>query len=263
MPSPRTCPRGARRWRAVVVPAAVVVAWAVTSHLRLVNPNLLPPPRAVLETAAEELGSSTFWLGVAASLARTASGFVLAALLGGTLGVALGVSRWADRLVGPTFHAYRQVAVFAWIPLLSAWFGGGEATKVAFITVAAATPVVLNTMEGVSAVAVEHVELARVLHLGPRHLVAGIIIPTATPQILTGLQLSLVTAWLATFGSEFFLQISPGVARILIEGRALARMDLVLVGVAVIGLIGFGLNSAMSAVERRLLHWRPAPPSVA
>jgi sulfonate transport system permease protein len=179
------------------------------------------------------------------------------------LGAVLGASRWASRLAGPSFHAYRQVAVFAWIPLISAWFGGGESTKVAFIAVAAVSPVVVNTIEGVRAVAREHVELARVLEIGRLRFATRILFPSAAPQILTGLHLSLITAWVATFGSEFFLQIAPGASRILIEGRALGRMDLVLVGIAVNGLIGFGLNTAIVLVERRVLRWRPAGPSTA
>ncbi|BDG02390.1 ABC transporter permease [Anaeromyxobacter oryzae] len=247
--------------RALALPLVVIAAWSVASSARLVNPDLVPSPALVARTAWTELTVPNFWSGVAASLGRTACGFTLAAAAGVILGTVLGVSRWADRLVGPSFHAYRQVAVFAWIPLLSAWFGGGESTKIAFVAVAAVTPVVINTFEGVHALPREHVELARVLELGRLKFVTGLLLPYAAPQILTGLHLALVTAWLATFGAEFFLQIAPGASRTLIEGRALGRMDLVLVGIAVNGLIGFGLTTAIGAVERHVLRWRPARPA--
>jgi sulfonate transport system permease protein len=244
--------------RAFALPAALVVAWHLSTRLLQVNPNLLPPPATVLATAGEFFASPDYWSAVAASLARTASGFGIAAAAGLLLGVLLGVSRWADRLIGPTFHAWRQIAVFAWIPLISAWFGGGDGCKIAFIAVASVAPVVFNTFVGVRSLAPEHRELARVLEVGRARFVLRVVIPSAAPHILVGLHLALVTAWLATFGSEFFLQITPGVASVLVEGRALGRMDLVLVGIFVIGAIGFALNAAIALVERFVLRWRPA-----
>lgn len=249
----RRSPRG----RAAALPAVVVLAWLAATRLGSVNPELLPPPGTVLATAREALADAGLWRGIAASIARTFAGFGIAAAIGMALGTLLGVSRLADRLVGPSFHAWRQVAVFAWIPLISAWFGGGDGCKIAFIAVASVAPVVFNTFVGVRSVSPEHAELARVLELGRARFVLGIVIPSAAPQILTGLHLALVTAWLATFGSEFFLQITEGVASVLIAGKNLGRMDLVIVGIGVIGAVGAGLNSAMGLVQRRVLRWRP------
>ena len=263
MAASRSSPRRALApGRAAVLPALLLAAWFASARLALVDPNLLPAPEVVLATGREQLARPGFWTAVAASLARTFSGFGIAAAVGIALGVLLGVSRVADRLVGPTFHAWRQVAVFAWIPLISAWFGGGDSCKVAFIAVASIAPVIFNTSVGVRSVQREHVELARVLEVGRARFVLRVVIPSAAPQILTGLHLALVTAWLATFGSEFFLQITEGVGSVLIEGRSLGRMDMVLVGIAVIGAIGLGLNAAIGLLERWVLRWRPAHPQV-
>lgn len=258
MSSPRLAPRTLGPGRAAVLPVALLFAWWLAARLAHVDPNLLPAPRAVVEAAREHLGQAEYWAGVAASLSRTFAGFGIAAVVGVTLGTLLGVSRLAGRVVGPSFHAWRQVAPFAWIPLISAWFGGGDGCKIAFIAVASVAPVIFNTVVGVRSVSAEHVELARVLELPRARVITGIVIPSAAPQILTGLHLALVTSWLATFGSEFFLQITQGVGSVLIEGRSLGRMDLVLVGIAVIGAIGFGLNAAMALVQRRVLRWRPS-----
>ncbi|MGB8930119.1 MAG: ABC transporter permease [Anaeromyxobacteraceae bacterium] len=244
--------------RGLVLPAALLLAWLTVTALTRVDPNLLPSPATVLATGRQHLVDAAFWSAVAASLARTFAGFGIAATVGIALGVLLGVSRWADRLVGPTFHAWRQVAVFAWIPLISAWFGGGDACKIAFIAVASVAPVIFNTFVGVRSLATEHRELARVLEVGRVRFVLSVVIPSAAPQLLVGLHLALVTSWLATFGSEFFLQITPGVGSVLIEGRSLGRMDMVIVGIFVIGGIGFGLNAAIGLVERYVLRWRPS-----
>jgi sulfonate transport system permease protein len=247
--------------RGWVLPAALLLVWSTVTRLTRVDPNLLPSPAAVLATAREHLLAPALWTAVASSLVRTFAGFGIAASAGLAFGVLLGVSRWAGRLIGPTFHAWRQVAVFAWIPLISAWFGGGDTCKIAFIAVASVAPVIFNTFVGVRSLAPEHRELARVLEVGRVRFVLSVVIPSAAPQILVGLQLALVTAWLATFGSEFFLQITPGVGSVLIEGRSLGRMDMVIVGILLIGAIGSGLNGAIHLVERYVLRWRPSHPA--
>jgi sulfonate transport system permease protein len=243
--------------RAAALPAALLAAWTAVAHLAIVDPNLLPSPRTVLDTAREYLSGAGFLDAVAASLSRAFAGYAIATGAGVAIGVLLGVSRRAERLIGPSFHAWRQVAVFAWIPLLSAWVGAGDACKVVFIAVAAVAPVIFNTFVGVRSLPHEFRELARVLEISRVRFIFRLVLPSAMPQILVGLQLALVTAWLATFGSEFFLQITPGVGSVLIEGRSLGRMDLVIVGIVVIGAIGFGLNGAIRLVERRVLRWRP------
>jgi sulfonate transport system permease protein len=250
--------RAPRLLRAAAMPAALLAAWTAAARQAIVDPNLLPSPATVLATGRELLSGAGFLDAVAASLCRTFAGYAIAVGAGLAIGLLLGVSRWAERLIGPSFHAWRQVAIFAWIPLISAWVGGGDACKIAFIAVAAIAPVVFNTFVGVRSLPPEFRELARVLEVGRVRFLLRVVIPSAMPQILVGLQLALVTAWLATFGSEFFLRIDPGVGNILIEGRALGRMDMVFVGIAVIGGIGFGLNAAIRQVERRVLRWRPS-----
>lgn len=252
--------RAARPWRGAVLPGALLVAWGATVRLGVVDPAALPSPAAVLRTSWDLLSGGGFWVALAASLSRTLAGFAIALAFGLVAGVLLGVSRFAERLVFPTFHAWRQVAIFAWIPLLSAWFGTGDACKIAFVAVAAFSPVVFNAFAGVRSLAPEHRELARVLEVGRVRFLLGVVVPGAMPQILVGLHLAAVVSWLASFGSELFLQVSAGVGNLLVEGRTLGRMDLVLFGIAVVGAVGFALSSAVHLVERRLLRWRPPHP---
>src|SRR5512138_2409497 len=122
--------------RPAALPLVLVALWALVAQLGVLDPNLLPKPSTVVATARLEALTAEFGGCVVASLRRTFAGFAIAAVVGLAIGVLLGVSRWAERLVAPTFHAYRQIAPFAWIPLISAWFGGGEPCKIAFIAVA-------------------------------------------------------------------------------------------------------------------------------
>jgi sulfonate transport system permease protein len=168
----------------------------------------------------------------------------------------LGLSRTLDRYVGPTFNAVKQIAVFAWIPLISVWFGVGEAAKVAFIALAAFTPVVVNTWAGARSVPRDLGEVADVLTLSRWQRLTRLEIPSALPSIFVGLQLSLIYSWLATVGAEYFMTIGPGIGGLMTEGREQFHMEVVILGVLLLGGIGFGLNRLAGLLETGVLRWK-------
>ena len=85
---------------------------------------------AVWERAVQQITSGELWTALSASLWRNAWGFVAGASAGLAVGVLLGWSRWAERLVGPSFRTLKQICLFAWIPMLSMWFGLGDGAKI-------------------------------------------------------------------------------------------------------------------------------------
>lgn len=248
---------GQRALRGAVLPLVLLLAWHLASRGGAVDPRLLPPLGVVLATAAQELDQGRLLQDLAASLARDLGGFAIGSTSGLLLGVALGSWRLADRLLSPSFDAFKQIAIFAWIPLISMWFGIGEAAKVAFVALAAFTPMVVNAMEGVRNASRQLVEVAAVLTFSRRQLLARVILPSAAPSLLTGLHLALIYAWLATIGAEYFMTAGPGIGGLIIEGRERFRMDYVLLGVLVLGSVGYLTSRVAAALEARLLRWRP------
>jgi len=161
----------------------------------------------------------------------------------------------ANRLFGPTLNATRQIALFAWVPFLSLWLGNGEQGRVAFIALAAFFPVLLNTHLGTARVEARYLEVSRVLCLKPHRVLLKVILPSALPAILTGLRLGLIYAWLATIGAEYMFATTSGVGAMMMDARDLFRMDLVILGMMVIGGVGFGLNALLSRLGHLSL-WR-------
>jgi sulfonate transport system permease protein len=191
-----------------------------------------------------------------ASLARDLGGALLGSVVGVAIGSLMGLSRIWERLLGSSFHSAKQVAIFAWIPLMSVWLGTGEAAKVVFIALAAFYPVALNTFEGIRSVAPEHVEVARVFRFSQTQVLRHVVLPGAAPAILAGIQLGLVYSWLATIGAEYLLAAGPGIGNLMIDGREQFQMDKVLVGIILVGAVGFSISSLTSLLERRILSWR-------
>jgi sulfonate transport system permease protein len=248
-------------WRGLVLPVGFIAAWYIATALNLVNTKLIVPPFGVITTGLAELAQTEFYLGIAQSLWRDLSGFTLGALAGVAVGALIGASRLADKLIGPTFHTARQISLFAWLPLLSALVGTGDLSKVIFIGFSAFYPVVLGTLDGVRGVSVAHLEVARVHGFTRSQLLFKLILPAASPQILSGLRLGLIYAWLATIGAEFLLvNDGHGLGNIVFKGRMAFNVELILFGLVAIGLIGNTFNRIADKAEQRLLRWRAPMP---
>lgn len=240
--------------RAGLLPVLLVLLWWATVTWWVHSP-LLPSPQAVLERGWEQLRSGALWTALQASIVRAAWGLLWGVLAGVLVGALLGTSRWADRLVGPTFHTVKQISLFAWIPMLTVWLGLGEASKIAFIAMAAFFPMVLNTHEGLRSVPKKWMEVAQVYGFTPWQWVRQLLAPAIAPALFTGLQLAIIYGWLATLGAEYLLTSGQGIGNTLIDGRERFEMDLVLFGVVVIGLVGAVLNTLLELLRRRLLAW--------
>ncbi len=247
------------RWdlRAFVLPALILITWATFTLLDLVNTKVIVAPQLVVTTAFSELLRPDFYLGLGMSLWRDLAGFSLGATAGIALGILLGVSPLAALFIGPTFHTLRQISLFAWLPLLGAIAGSGDLSKIIFVALSTFYPIVLATLEGVQSVSHSHAEVARVYGFSRRQMLLRLILPAASPQILSGIKLGLVYAWLATIGAEFLLfDFSNGLGMIVFKGRAAFRVELILFGLLAIGLVGYGFNRIAEAAERHLLRWR-------
>lgn len=251
-------PRSARILLGTVLPLGLVALWAGASTLGIGDPRFLPPPSAVVARLVDEAAGGWLWGHVWASLGRDLAGFAIGSLLGLGMGCAFGLSPWFARLFGPTFNGAKQISLFAWIPLLSIWFGVGEAAKIAFIALAAFIPVVVNTAEGIRSVDPRLRELARVLCLPRGRVLWRVVLPGALPSIVTGIHLALIYGWLATVGAEYFMTLGPGIGGMMNEGREHFHMDVVILGVMLLGGIGALLNGLATLAEHRLSLWRQA-----
>lgn len=244
--------------RGLALPLGLLASWSLAVHAGLIDHRLLPPVEDVVGAAFGD-HAGELWRGLAASFTRAAQGYLVGCGAGLALGTLMGLSRTAERMVGPSFNAVRQVAVFAWIPLLTAWFGNGELAKIAFVSLAAFYPVVINTHEGVRNVPPAYREVARVFRLAPVGLLTRLVLPAAAPSILIGLQLALIYAWIATVGAEYLIGTGPGIGTALNAAREHFRMDVVLLGVVVIGLVGFVMNRGLDSLAKRSMRPHSSP----
>jgi sulfonate transport system permease protein len=241
--------------RGLALPLGLLLLWEVSSHSGLFNPQFLPPLEQVATTAWREWASGEMLSDLLISLRRDLSGFAIGTGFGVAVGLLLGLSPVFDRIFTPWFNGLKQIALLAWIPLISIWFGFDEAAKIVFVALAAAIPVILNTLEGIRLTSRKILEVGDVFKFNRRQLIALVYLPSALPSILTGLHLALIYSWLATIGAEYFMAAGQGIGGLVIAGRERFEMDLVLLGIVILGLVGFALDRLASWLEYRIVPW--------
>jgi sulfonate transport system permease protein len=247
-----------RRLRGLALPVGLLLLWELSSHSGLVNPQFLPPLEKIAATAWRELANGDLLFDLLVSLRRDLVGFTIGSGLGGVVGILLGLSSVADRIFTTWFNGLKQIALLAWIPLISIWFGFDEAAKVVFIALAASIPVILNIVEGIRGASRKDIEVGEIFKFNRWQFIRLIFLPSALPSILTGVHLALIYSWLATIGAEYFMAVGPGIGGLIIAGRERFEMDMVLLGIVVLGAVGFTIDRLATVLEHRVISWRPA-----
>ncbi|MBN9530300.1 MAG: ABC transporter permease [Alphaproteobacteria bacterium] len=240
------------------LPLALLGLWWTIARVGAVDANFLPSPAVVLSTLAEGLLDGRLPAALAVSLKRYLLGALLGIGVGLATGLALGLLPVAGRLFDGTLTMLRLVAIFAWLPLLTAWTGIGEAAKVIFIALACFFPMQVAVQRGVINLPARLAEAATVLRLGPVQRLRYFVLPGAAPAIFAGLRLALAIAWIGTIGAEYFMTSGGGIGSLMINAQQLFRMDVVMSTMILIGAAAAAIGWAGRLVEARATRWRAA-----
>jgi len=247
-----------RSFRAFAPLLAILVLWWLATVYGWVSPLVLVPFAKLGHAVGDPAVRRMLLGGLLSTSQRLAEGYAIGVAAGLLLGSAMGLSPACDRFFGPSFHSIRQVAIFGWIPLLTAWFGNGDIAKITFVAIAASKPITMGTFEGIRNIPAHYRELGSVLGLSRVQLLRRIIIPGAMPSIVSGLQLSLIFSWFAAIGAEYAIGVlSPGIGAVVMAAQEQFRTDIVLVGVIVISAVGITTNLVLRRYSRRLFAWKP------
>jgi sulfonate transport system permease protein len=253
------------------VPLALLAAWQVVASAEIVSPRLLPAPSTVTEALVDFFGGDRGRLTLAgvvpfsgagpehllASLRRAAVSWLLAVGVGTVVGLALGLSSLARDLLDPLLNALRAVPLFAWLPLALVWFGIGEGAARAIIFLGALWPVLVAVGASTSRVPRAHVETARMLGTPRRWLWRRVYLPSALPEVVTGLRLSLTLAWTCVIVGELS-GTTQGVGAMMNAARESARTDQVIVGILVFAVVGLLADLLLRLAARPWVRWADA-----
>lgn len=229
----------------------------VTAVLQLMPDYSLPSPVQVLKSFIEKLtkkapDGGTLSQHIFASLKVALTGYTLGAIVGIPLGICMAWYRRLDLFATPLFDLIRPVPTIAWIPLMILWFGIGLGAKSAIIFVSAFVPCVINAYAGIKQTKAVHLWVGQTFGASKTKLLFTVAIPTSLPLIFTGLRISLGTAWMTLCAAEM-LAANKGLGYMIQMNRAIARADLIIVGMLTIGAIGTLFTWGLDKLEKILV----------
>lgn len=223
------------------------------------EPLYLPSPEAVVErtvTVMEEGFRGTSLLGhLAWSLFRVVAGFVCGAIVGIPLGYAMGLSNWFRGWFDPIVEFMRPVPPLALIPLVIIWAGIGEVGKIILLFLAALWIMAIAARSGVSGVSISKVHAAYSLGASKWQIMRHVIIPNSLPEIFTGARVAMGVCWGTVVAAEL-VAAEKGAGMMIMVASKFQNTDIVILGIILIGVIGFGIDMLMRGMERFLVPWK-------
>ncbi|MFO1338832.1 MAG: nitrate ABC transporter permease [Burkholderiaceae bacterium] len=184
------------------------------------------------------------------SLERVALGFGLAALVGIPLGFVIGRFEFASRMVSPLISLLKPVSPLAWLPIGLLVFKSANPAAVWTIFICSIWPMVVNTAVGVQRVPADYLNVARVLNLSEWRVITRILLPAVLPYMLTGVRLSVGTAWLVIVAAEM-LTGGVGIGFWVWDEWNNLNVQHIIIAIFVIGIVGLLLEQALMLIARR------------
>jgi len=272
-PAPTPTPSAPRRpsrapidWRGVwlqVLPpvlglALLIGVWALLT----MKSETFPTPAATFQAAVKLFADPFYSNGpndqgigwnILFSLERVAVGFGLAAAVGIPLGFMIGRFEFLGRMVSPLISLLKPVSPLAWLPIGLLVFKSANPAAIWTIFICSIWPMVVNTAVGVQRVPQDYLNVARVLNLSEWKVITRILFPAVLPYLLTGVRLSVGTAWLVIVAAEM-LTGGVGIGFWVWDEWNNLKVENILIAILVIGMVGLLLELALMWLARRFSY---------
>ena len=238
---------------------AILSLWWLLAQTGWVPHLFLPTPAEVIRMAQsiwdDGYANASLWEHVSASLTRILSAAVIAVLLGIPAGLIMGLNRWAKGVLDTPIEFYWPLPPLAYLPLMIIWLGIGEASKITLLTLAMFAPIVLSAQAGVRALPQERVNAALSLGATRWQLFFEVVLPSALPEILTGIRIALGVGWGTLVAAEL-IAANRGIGFMIMSASHFLATDAVFVGIGVIAACAFSFTLAMRLLEGWLVPWK-------
>jgi nitrate/nitrite transport system permease protein len=268
-PAPRARPAGAslrlrlRTLAGVVLPPVLGIAFLVLIwQIVAVSSSGIPSPLATLDEAVKVFSDPFYSKGpndqgigwnLLASLQRVAVGFGLAAAVGIPAGFLIGRFRILAAMFNPIISILKPVSPLAWLPIGLLVFKAANPASIWAIFICSIWPMIINTAVGVQRVPQDYMNVARVLNLSEWKILTRILFPSVLPYMLTGVRLSIGTAWLVIVAAEM-LTGGVGIGFWVWDEWNNLNVPHIIIAIFAIGLVGLVLEQALVMLARAFTY---------
>jgi ABC-type nitrate/sulfonate/bicarbonate transport system permease component len=243
-------------WRAGATTLVGLVAlWQLGASTGFISTLFLSSPVAIAATLWRLTVSGQLWTHLSASLARLLIGWFAGTIFGMATGVAAGLWSATRSPIMAVVSALFPIPKIALVPLFIVWFGIGEGSKLATISLGVFFPTVIATMGGVDNVPRGLIRMGQSFGLSTWTIIRAIILPGAAPAILSGFRVSASIAIVLLVAAEM-IGAEQGIGAFVLSAGNLYDTDALLAGIVVLSVIGLGVAGLIGVLERLLLRWR-------
>jgi taurine transport system permease protein len=234
------------------------VLWQTAATQHWVDPLLLPSLSDIALTTQDLLADGyrqvPLWQNIAVSLARALSAFAVSVLLGVPLGLLMGLSPLLSAVLSPFVQFLRPLPKIALIPLAVVWLGIGESSKFFLIFIATFLSVVVGACAAVDRVGISRIRVAQTLGASRWQVFTRVVMPDALPDLFTTVRLSIGIGWTSLIAAEM-VAANSGLGWMVINASAYLRTDIVMLGILLLGGIGYLLDLILLATQRLVVPW--------
>lgn len=246
------------RWISALTLASLLLVWWLVTAAGWIEPLFLPSPADILAKGwtllTQGYMDASLWQHLGASLGRIGLALLAATLTAIPVGIAIGYNRVARGVLDPLIEFYRPIPPLAYLPLIVIWCGIGELSKVLLIYLAIFAPIAIATATGVRTVDPAKLRAAQSLGASKIQLIRHVILPSALPDILTGIRIGLGVGWSTLVAAELIAATS-GLGFMVQSAAQFLVTDVVVLGILLIALIAFALEMGLRALQRKLVPW--------
>ncbi|CAB3800035.1 Putative aliphatic sulfonates transport permease protein SsuC [Paraburkholderia caffeinitolerans] len=236
-----------------------VLLWQAVSKAGIFPSFALPSPVAVWQAFVDIIhngyGGQSLLSDILVSCFRIVIGFVGAILIGVPVGLLMSRNKFVFDIIDPLLQFVRPVPPLAYIPLLVVWFGIGELPKAILILVGTIPVIIIGTMSGVKSTPALRISVARTLGATNAQIFRKVVLPSAMPEIFTSMRVGIGVAWTCLVAAELIAASSGLGWLVQFAGQAL-QVAIVIVGIVIIGLIGYAMELAIRKIENIVVPWR-------
>lgn len=237
---------------------AVLLLWQASGSLGWVDPLMLPPPtelwHTLVELTQEGYRQTPLWQHLLTSTLRALVAFVVAILVGVPLGLSMGLSATLSATLNPFVQFLRPLPKIALVPLVIVWFGIGEGAKFFLIFIATVLSIVVGAAAAVAHISQARLRAAQTLGASRRQLFSHVVLPHALPELFTTVRLAIGIGWTSLIAAEM-VAANSGLGWMVINAGSYLRTDVVMLGILLLGLIGYLFDVGLVLLQRRYAPW--------
>jgi ABC-type nitrate/sulfonate/bicarbonate transport system permease component len=239
------------RWLGAIVPLLLIAVWELAAR-RGDAPEYLPAPSVILAELGALAAGGDLFVHAGASLYRALGAFAIGAATGAAVGLAAGTLRAVERFYEPIISLTYPVPKIAALPIVFAWFGLGDASKIVIITISVFYPIYIAAFFGAKGTSRVHVWAARNMGAGRWQIFRHVVLPSALPQLFNGLRVGLALSFIVMVVAELVAS-QRGLGYLIAFSEEQTRFDIMYAAIFTIGVLGFGADRLLLAVRRRAL----------